>query len=234
MEDFDFVEEGLEPARKVIDVLNQSLHHSSHVAKLSDLLFDKFASLHKLPKKYKKILHRASLLHDIGWAYGQRSHHKASCAMIVQFSKDKKFLPLLARGKDLDKEVSKKINKVLTKGVGKFSKEDVLITALVARYHRKSLPSEEHTLYASLSRKQKEIVCKLASFMRLADACDYSHGAKVKDFIVNIGEERVVLNLLSEEFFLTELMRVEKKKDLFEQTFNSQLICEVVDMQWKK
>ena len=59
-----------------------SLEHGRHVAFLADRLFDELAELHGLGKKWRRRLHLAALLHDIGFAEGRRKHHKISMRRI--------------------------------------------------------------------------------------------------------------------------------------------------------
>ncbi len=215
---------------KIINVLNQSLKHSITVAKLSDKLFEAFFSLHSLPHRYKKILHKAALLHDIGWIYGQKAHHKSTLAIILQYAKYGKFVPVV----EMEKAVVKKINSLLSKQIGHIDKNSIVLIALIARYHRKALPNDAHNLFSSLSRKNKEIVRKLSALIRLADACDYSHLAKVKGFSIEIYEEEVKFSFVSKENTENEMIRIEKKKELFEEVYHKKLLCEPLDLEEKK
>src|SRR4051812_21657341 len=87
--------------------------HVLHVAKLALLLFDQLRELHGLAGQDRLILEAAACLHDIGWSItpGGEEHHKASARLIRERA-----------WKSLDRPT-------------------VDLVALIARYHRRSLPA---------------------------------------------------------------------------------------------
>ena len=58
------------------------LPHATHVADLSDLLFDAFQPLHGLGEPARAQLRHAALLHDIGYFVAARRHHRHSRYLI--------------------------------------------------------------------------------------------------------------------------------------------------------
>src|SRR5438094_809405 len=97
--------------------------HVLHVAKLAVQLFDQFQELHQLSADDRLILEAAACLHDIGWAVspGGREHHKASARIICE------------------------------RAWRFFDAQAVPILALVARYHRQSLPEPKHKEFERLA-----------------------------------------------------------------------------------
>ena len=88
---------------------------------------------------YEVILHVAALLHEIGLFVSNRSYHKHSLYLI--------------RNSELF-------------GLGK---KDLLLAALVARYHRRASPQPTHEGYATLDRDERVAVAKMAAILRVAD-----------------------------------------------------------------
>ncbi len=171
--------------------------HVHHVCKLALQIFDSLQPRHNLDARAKFALEAASLMHDVGWskATGGKEHHKRSYEMILAHPW-KMIAP-----------------------------DDVLIIALVARYHRKSLPSPEHDGFADLDKRPRETVCKLASLLRVADALDRSHRRKVSDAVVKDLHRHVQIMLGPETYCQSEHEAVDKKKDLFEKTYGVELLC---------
>jgi len=170
--------------------------HSLHVAELSLILFDGLRKLHHLGDGERHMLEYAGVLHDIGWKDGREGHHKSSFQMIM--GEDR--LPLDARERE--------------------------IVANVARYHRGSLPKEEHKAYAALRSADQKVVDRLASLIRVADALDVSHASVVRsaECIVKKGTVTVILETTAHPY--RELEKAQAKKDLFEKTFNRKLVFE--------
>ncbi len=97
------------------------------------------------------ILFLAALLHEIGLYINVRSNHKHAMYLI--------------RNSEL---------------FG-LSRRDVLLVALVARYHRRSSPLPTHEGYANLDRTDRVAVSKLAAILRLAIALDDSRSQRIND-----------------------------------------------------
>src|SRR5688572_16053883 len=94
--------------------------HGQQVARLALSLFDQLDKLHGLGANDRKVLLAAALLHDIGQIIGYRRHHKHSMYLILNSE-----LPGLAD-------------------------EDVPIVALIARYHRRAEPADDHEIWSGL------------------------------------------------------------------------------------
>ena len=89
--------------------------------------------------RHEIILHTACLLHDAGQFISRSSHHKHSQYLISNAE------------------------------VFGLSANDVMLAALTARYHRRALPKATHDGYATLSRADRIVVCKLAAILRIAN-----------------------------------------------------------------
>jgi exopolyphosphatase/pppGpp-phosphohydrolase len=123
--------------------------HARHVMRLSVQLFEATCSLHGMDEKTRPLLERAAFLHNAGMLVETRRHHKLSYRLIKEAQ-----LP-------------------------GFTEEERHEIACIARYHRRALPSSSHEEFAALSRKGRERVSQLAALLRIADAFDYNHDARV-------------------------------------------------------
>lgn len=172
-----------------------SLEHGRHVAFLADRLFDELAELHGLGKKWRRRLHLAALLHDIGFAEGRRKHHKISM---------------------------RRIETDTTLGI---ADKDRPLVALLARYHRKAWPSQKHRRFADLSGKKRDAICKAAALLRIADGLDYRHLGNIQDVSVEVTDSVIRLQLRSCGECAPESARAVKKGDLLEHLTERTLEC---------
>jgi putative phosphoesterase len=159
--------------------------HARQVAKLSLQLFDMLKELHGFGLRERALLQAAALLHDVGISRGVEGHHKMSRDILLEDTT----LPLSDRERQ--------------------------VVALVARYHRKSLPKEEHRLYAVQPDQHKILVEKLGALVRMADGLDRTHGALVKDISVEIFEDEVFIRLEADAPLDAEVAFGKEKSDLF-------------------
>ncbi|MCA9406186.1 MAG: YfcE family phosphodiesterase [Candidatus Omnitrophica bacterium] len=178
--------------------------HSHQVTKLALKLFDQLKDLHKLDSRRRILLQSASLLHDIGWIKGRVRHHKTSRDIILKSFS----LPL--------------------------TKEEKLIVAMVARYHRRALPKDSHKYYGELSSRKKEEINKLAGMLRLADGLDRSHVNAVKNLKCLVKTKKIILEISSNGFSDWDQESALKKSDLFQYTFKRNVHITVRKINEKK
>src|SRR5207249_4277765 len=128
--------------------------HAAHVAQLCSTLFNRLKEEHQLSPRYEVILQVAALLHEIGLFVSRSEEHKHSLYLI--------------RNSELF-------------GLGK---KDLLLAALVARYHRRASPQPTHEGYAMLDRDERVAVAKMAAILRVADALDESRSQRIHEIQV--------------------------------------------------
>ncbi|AUX34981.1 MULTISPECIES: Ppx/GppA phosphatase family protein [Sorangium] len=143
--------------------------HGALVARFAERLFDDLAPRHRLGQRDRILLRAAALLHDIGDFVRYEGHHKHSYYIIAH--------------SDL---------------MG-LTPEERAIVANIARYHRKSPPSMDHDNFRALSRDARAKVKAMASILRVADALDREHRAKVADVSGRIEEDTLVLEVQGAE-----------------------------------
>jgi exopolyphosphatase/guanosine-5'-triphosphate,3'-diphosphate pyrophosphatase len=163
--------------------------HARHVSMLAVSLFDQLRALHGLANDDRKILQAAALLHDMGQFVSFKGHHKHSLYLICNTE-----LP-------------------------NFSDREMLLVANVARYHRKAHPQHHHHYYIILDETERERVSKLAAMLRVADSLDREHRQRVTGLTAKVGDDEIALWLDGNAGALLEGFTVQKKANLFQQTF---------------
>jgi len=175
---------------------HSDLEHAEQVRAIAVSLFDQTTSLHGLGAEERVLLEAAALLHDIGAFVSATAHHKHTYYLV--------------RSSDV---------------VG-LSDEERETVALVARYHRRSHPKRTHLTFQERTREERDRVLRLAALLRLADALDREHQAKVADVEVRIGRRHVdlVLHAASPEDddLALERWAVGRKGSLFLEVFGLQ------------
>jgi putative phosphoesterase len=187
-------EKTLKIIKKVAQKYEDESTHSEQVKKLALKLFDTLKPLHKLGTLERYWLQSAAILHDIGWSRGGTGHNKTSLKLILNDS-------------DLP-----------------FNTTERYIIGSIARYHRKKPPKQKHYNYAPLNPSEKQKVVLLSSILRVADALDFSHGSIVKNLKVSINHAAVTVKCRVNQNPVLEDQSLNKKKDLFEKSFNRDLV----------
>ena len=178
--------------------------HARQVTRLSVQMFDATRPLHRLEYQSLRMLERAAFLHNAGMLVEARRHHKHSFRLIKDAN-----LP-------------------------DFTEEERYEIALIARYHRRALPSNDHEEFAALSRNARKRVSILASLLRIADALDYSHDARVlriaaEPALCNENIWTILLWVRSLADLDVEIEQAHDKADLFEKVFKRKLRLIVQD-----
>ncbi len=171
--------------------------HATHVAKLAGDLFHQLQAEHMLSPRTEVILRVAALLHEVGLYISQRSYHKHSLYLI--------------RNSDM---------------FG-LSRRDLLLAALVARYHRRASPQPSHEGYNTLDRDQRVTVQKLAAILRLADALDESRSQRIKEIKCQRDEDRLIITVPQVEDVSLEQLTLRAYGSLFEETFGLSVLLRI-------
>ncbi|MBI3857949.1 MAG: Ppx/GppA family phosphatase [Planctomycetes bacterium] len=194
-------EEISDPRRRSVEFLARRVgaldRHARQVARLSLLMFDALLPVHGLEPRDRELLEYAALLHDAGYWIGAEKHHKHAYYLIREG-------PLEG-----------------------FSREEIQVIGLTARYHRGKTPKVRHEDYSKLSREARRRVNALAALLRVGDGLDRSHAGLVKAMDVVLNGSAVTLNLLSDSDLDLELYAAERRGDLFRKVFDRELIFEV-------
>ncbi len=76
-----------------------------------------------------------------------------------------------------------------------FTQREVEIIALVARYHRKSAPKQDHREFMAVSEQDRAWVRVLAGILRVAIALDRTRSRAVEHVTCEVGRREVVVEL---------------------------------------
>jgi exopolyphosphatase/guanosine-5'-triphosphate,3'-diphosphate pyrophosphatase len=185
--------EGGARRRQVVELAQRApavWQHAQQVARLAVRLFDLTAPVHNLGAREREWLEHAALLHDVGYSIHFERHHKHSLYLIS------------------------------TAGLDAFDPREIEIVAHVARYHRGALPKRSHASFAVLRPWQQETVRRLAALLRVANALDRTHAARVVELHASLVKGRpAVIELLSPYDVGLELAAARRGADLFERQF---------------
>ncbi len=168
--------------------------HSLQVARLALEIFDTVAAPFDLAEKERQLLEAAALLHDVGYFISYASHHKHTYHLI--------------RHADL---------------FG-FTPRERELTAVIARYHRRSMPKKKHEGYARLSPQDKLLVRRLGGILRLADGLDRRRNSLVKSLTCSLSSATFLIKVEGGADVSVELFGGRLKSDLFETAFNRKLL----------
>jgi exopolyphosphatase/guanosine-5'-triphosphate,3'-diphosphate pyrophosphatase len=103
-------------------------------------------------------------------------------------------------------------------------KKDLLLAALVARYHRRASPQPTHEGYATLDRDERVAVAKMAAILRLADALDESRSQRIHELVVEREGDRLVMSVPLVEDLSLETLALKQNGALFEETFGTPVL----------
>lgn len=168
--------------------------HAENVTAHAKHLFEAVQPLHRLKPRDEVILTVAALLHDIGSFISNRSHHKHTQYLIENSD------------------------------VFGLSEDDLKMTALVARYHRRAHPKSSHRPYTALSRTDRLRVSKLAALLRVADALDRSHTQRIRDPKLKLKSDRLQIGVPDLHKCAVEEIALREKSKLFEQVYGRKVV----------
>jgi exopolyphosphatase/guanosine-5'-triphosphate,3'-diphosphate pyrophosphatase len=174
--------------------------HSDHVARLALQLFDGMKPWHGLGARPREILHSAALLHDIGWSQTPdgSGHHKWSARLIRDYS-----------WKNL-------------------SPDEVELVAQIARYHRKAPPQPDHEEFHALKASAQKTVMILGGVLRIADALDRTHSARISAVEVVIAKGALTVRAQSDGNWNAERAMFETKAGMLAAAANRAVVVEAM------
>jgi len=169
--------------------------HAQHVARLALSLFHQTREVHRLEESDAELLEFTALLHDVGFHISPSGHHKHAAYLIE------------------------------THQMVGFSREEVAVMALVARYHRKAEPPEndaskvvqrKHLAFFALPRGARRRVRHLTALLRIADALDRTHVRLVRAVRCQVLRSTIEVRIEVDGDPELELWAARRKGDLLE------------------
>lgn len=172
--------------------------HGKHVADLCGSLFRQTQAIHGLDARFELLLYIAALLHEIGMYVSHRSLHKHSMYLI--------------RNSDLF-------------GLGK---RDLLLVALVARYHRRALPQPTHEGYSDLNREGRVAIAKMSALLRIAKALDDARSQSIGEFTCRTNSKQLIIEVPRVDDLSLEKIAIQQNSSLFEQNFGKRVVLRAI------
>jgi len=187
----DFARQVVNSALEIGRKYNFDSVHAERTASFARQLFRAMRDEHRLGDRHETLLGVAALLHNIGLFVNNRSHHKHSMYLIMNCD------------------------------IFGLSSMDLHITALVARYHRRAVPSRSHTEYAALDRENRMVVSKLAAILRIADAIsgNKEDGPFEEELNISFGPGRIILAIPNSGDLTLERLNLREKGAMFQQVY---------------
>lgn len=197
-----FLVEGVaQSARAIGEKYHYDGKHAEKVAQFALELFDVLAAEHGFGPRQRTLLHVAALLHDIGDFVSRRAHHKHSYYLI------------------------------LNSEVFGLRRDEMILVAHVARYHRRSVPKPSHLEYAVLESEKRVLISKLAAILRVADALDRNRQQNVKSIKATVEADGFRIQALTSSEIETGTAAMKQKLIMMEETYGLQVRIEQVIIQ---
>jgi exopolyphosphatase/guanosine-5'-triphosphate,3'-diphosphate pyrophosphatase len=165
-----------------------------NVSEIAGRLFEELEAEHRLDPRFGLILSVAALLHDIGHYVNSRAHHKHSMYLILN--------------SDLF-------------GLGR---HDLLLAALVARYHRRAVPKPTHEIYSNLGREDRLAVAKLVAMLRVADSLVRSRERPAATIRFARDDAQLAIIVPGRDDLSLEQLALKQKSAYFETVFGMRVV----------
>lgn len=143
--------------------------HARQVARLALRVYDQLQPLHGMGAEQRELLYGGAMLSNVGQVVSHAKHHLHAYYVIRH-----------------------------TDRLNGFNDREVMIMALLARFHRRAMPTTDHEELAPLSRVDRAVVEGLVAILRVAIALDRSHAGVVADIEVDVQRDQVVMELVGE------------------------------------
>lgn len=166
--------------------LGETGPHGPRIARLALRLFDQLAPDLPVEQSARELLEYAALLHDVGHHIDHQNHHRHSYYLVTNGE------------------------------LHGFTRDELEIIGLVARYHRKSAPKASDPEYRALAQKPRATVRVLSAILRVADGLDRTHFGVVRDVAVIRRGERMTLQLTTAGDAQLELWEARQRVGLLE------------------
>jgi exopolyphosphatase/guanosine-5'-triphosphate,3'-diphosphate pyrophosphatase len=167
--------------------------HARMTSRLAARLFDQSKPLHHLDDSHVLLLEVGALLHDVGHFINSLDHDKHGYYLLSA-----------------------------THLIGLSQREQSIVANLV-RYHRKQSPSTDDENFKSLPQKDRLVVIKLSTLLRLADSLDVSHMGNVTDVTLTETKSGWRLKLSGRNDQMLVKWAFDKRKSRFKEVFGANL-----------
>lgn len=172
--------------------------HAGHVESLCLSMFDQLQPVHRFTRFYRKILHAAAMLHDIGMHIDYYNHHHHGFYLVMNA--------------DLN---------------GLSNRERVLTAFLVGNHRESSFREDWRKYRAVMNAKDHEDIRRLALFLKVAEKLDRSEAGLVESVSIKSDKKTISLRLRSKADLSLEVAAVSQYKTEFQRMLKKELTVEV-------
>ncbi len=181
---------------------NSNMDHCINVRDIALSIFDDLNTIHKLDEYDREMLEAATYLHDIGYYIAHDKHHLHSYYLISQ-----SVMP-------------------------GFNNDEAEMIALVARYHRKSMPKLKHPEFSIISEEKQYKIRVMSGILRIAEGIDRRQLQIIKSARANIKDGEILISLYPDNNKIypdIELWGASRRTDLLELSIGKKINFEIVE-----
>lgn len=172
------------------------IEEKKHVSRLAMQLFDQLKDFHGLDMAARELLYQACLVYDVGTFVNFQDYHKHSRYLILQGR---------LRG---------------------FNNQELVILALLARYHRKSGPKKRHKAFKRLDKKERKLVKGLAGILRIAVGLDKTKNQWVENVHCLMDKNRLTIKIFGEAGMDLEIWEAQRFSDTLSLFLKKEILIE--------
>lgn len=186
--------------REMGEIFHINKEHGEHIKNLAIMLFDSGIDnrLFRLPPYYREILEYAAYLHDIGQLISYSRHHYHSYYLI-------RSVPLLG-----------------------FTQDELILIALITRYHRKKIPRLKDEEYSDLNTNHQTAVRILSQLLRIAENLDRSHDRRIQTAaFIQYNEKQAIMEIECSDDYSLEWAAIQEDRGSFKKVFGLDLLITV-------
>lgn len=148
----------------LMEMCEEDPDHAFQVAWIAGRLLETMSDMLSLGAEAAELLDAAAMLANVGLFVSHSRHHQHSYYVIRN-----------------------------SEQLSGFSDREIELIAQVARYHRKSAPSDRHEAFRALPKRDRELVRALAAILRVAIGLDRSHAEVVGTVATEIDDTTVTI-----------------------------------------
>ena len=157
-------------ALHLLEMCDDDPAHAVKVAELAESLFDGLRGILGVRAEAGELLDAAALLANVGLFVSHSRHHQHSYYVIRN-----------------------------SEHLAGFTDHEIELIAQIARYHRKSAPTDRHPAFADLSQTDQHLVRALAGILRVAIGLDRGHAGRVGSVAVEVDDGGVTVEIVPAE-----------------------------------
>lgn len=182
---------------KAIQQLARKYHydqaHSLQVGEIATQLFTELQPFHQADAHALELLQYSALLFNIGHYINASGHHKHGLYLIMNTA------------------------------LSGFSTNELVVIANIVRYHRKSLPKQDHFHFSILSERSQQLTLLLGGILRIAINLDQGRRRLIDRLEVEVSDSEVCIKLFAPESVDMEIGFAQTQSKLLAQALGKEI-----------